>query len=447
MIAFATLLLGLITGVYPIEVTVGGAVTAVEITLDGAPAGRLEGPPWVARVDLGSDLRPRELTARGLDSEGNEVARVTQWLNLPRPPAEVEIVLENGADGAPRTAVLTWQSVSGAKPVSIGLTLDGKPLVVDGQGHAPLPPSDLKVLHVLTAELWFPPGLLARQDVVFGGEYGSRVSTELTAVPVRVHPGASLPPPERLKGWFASGGQPLPVAAVEDGPGKVILVRLPSGTEILDKLIPGRRQSAAPSLRYETRFTRQDRIRSLRHEMRLGKDDRLRFLSLSSNHYRTSRVPAELFDMTREIDYEEGGLFWHLTNNRVLGDAEKKRRIADAVAVAGLQAAAENHRRAVVLVLGGDEDEDSSRYDPDAVRSYLESIHVPLFVWSLYGPNTAGAQRWGGAEDISTVNKLSAAVARLRAELEAQRIVWLDGRYLPQAIALSPNAQGVDLPR
>lgn len=447
MIAFATLLLGLISGVYPIEVTVGGAVTAVEITLDGAPAGRLEGPPWVARVDLGADLRPREMTARGLDAEGREVARVTQWLNLPRPPAEVEIVLENGANGTPKAAVLTWQSVSGVKPASIGLTLDGKPLVVDEQGRAPLPPSNLKVLHVLTAELWFPPGLLARKDVVFGGEYGSEVSTELTAVPVRVHQGATLPPPERLEGWFASAGHPLPVAAVEDGPGKVIFVRLPSGTEILDKLLPGRRRPSVFNSRSGIQSGNDDRARSFRNEMRLGKDDKVRFLSLSSNPFRNSRVPAELFDMSREISYEEGGLFWHLTNGRLLASsAVEKRRVADAVAVAGLQAAAENYRRAVVLVLGRD-GEDASHYEPDVVRKYLESIHVPLFVWSLYGPNTSVAKQWSGAEDISTIYKLSAAVARLRAELEAQRIIWVEGRHLPQAIALSPNAQGVDLPR
>jgi len=451
MIAFATLLLGLISGVYPIEVTVGGAVTAVEITLDGAPAGRLEGPPWVARIDLGSDLRPREMTARGLDAEGREVARVTQWLNLPRPPAEVEIVLENGADSAPRAAVLTWQSVSGVKPVSIGLTLDGRPLVVDEKGYAPLPPSNLKVLHVLTAELWFPPGLLARKDVVFGGEYGSEVSTELTAVPVRVQQGSSLPPIERLEGWFASASQPLPVAAVEDGPGKVIFVRLPDGIEIMDKLFP--RRGPKPVTGFSTGFgkevstAKEDRAFGFRYEMRLRKEDKVRFLSLSSSPYRDSRVPAELFDISREVRYEDGGLFFHLTNSRVLAGPEgQKRRVADAVAVAGLQATAENYRRAVVLVLGRD-DEDASRYDPETVRKYLESIRVPLFVWSLYGPNTAAAKRWGKAEDISTVVKLGTAVRKLRSELEAQRIVWLEGRYLPQAITLSPSAQGVDLPR
>jgi hypothetical protein len=234
MIAFVTLLLGLISGTYPIEVAVGGPVVAVEYVLDGAPVAEVKGPPWIAKVDLGSEIRPRELTVRALDAEGQEIARVTQWLNLPRPPAEVEIVLEKGTDGAPRAAQLTWQSVSGINPASLGLTLDGQPLRVDGNGRAPLPVTDLKVLHVLTAELWFPPGILARKDVVFGGEYGSEVSTELTAVPVRMRPGTALPPPEQLQGWFATDGQALPAAAVEDGPGKVIVVRVPGGREVLD---------------------------------------------------------------------------------------------------------------------------------------------------------------------------------------------------------------------
>ncbi|HSU82997.1 MAG TPA: hypothetical protein VLR69_11295, partial [Thermoanaerobaculia bacterium] len=77
MIAFVTLLLGLISGTYPIEVTVSGPVAAVEFTLDGADAGRVEHPPWIGRVDLGADLRPHELVARILDAQGHEISRAT----------------------------------------------------------------------------------------------------------------------------------------------------------------------------------------------------------------------------------------------------------------------------------------------------------------------------------------------------------------------------------
>jgi hypothetical protein len=431
MIAFVTLLLGLISGVYPIEITVGGSVTAVEYRLDGTLVARRDGPPWVAPVDLGSELRPRELTVVALDAGGQEIARASQWLNLPRPPAEVEIVLERGTDGAPRAAQLAWQSVSGVNPASLGLTLDGAPLKVDGKGRAPLPKADLKSLHILTAELWFPPGLLARKDVAFGGEYGSEVSTELTAVPVRLRDRATLQAPEALQDWFTAAGQPVPAAAVEDGPGKVIVVRVAGSREVLDKLVAPVRRPTLPTLR---------------SKMQLGEEDTVRFLSLSSSPFKHSKIPSELFDISSELKPADGGLFWLLTNNRLLKEPRKPaRRIADAVAVAGLQATVDNRRRAVVLVLGGSM-KDASRYAPETVRAYLASVHVPLFVWNLYGEATPDAKSWGGGEDISTIEKLEQAVDRLRTALDSQRIVWLEGRHLPQSIALTPAARGVELP-
>ena len=36
-------------------------------------------------------------------------------------------------------------------------------------------------------------------------------------------------------------------------------------------------------------------------------------------------------------------------------------------------------------------------------------------------------------------------MSRLKAELASQKIIWLDGRHLPQAIALGPEAKGVEL--
>jgi hypothetical protein len=431
MIAFVTLLLGLISGAYPIEVKVGNSVTSVEYRLDGVLVGRREGPPWVARVDLGTGLRPRVLSVHAFGADGLEIAHTSQWLNLPRPRAEVEIVLERGMDGAPRAAQLTWQNVNGVNPATVGLTLDGEPLKVDGNGRAAIPALDLKLLHVLAAALWFPPGLLARRDVAFGGEYGSEVSTELTAVPVRLRSGTALPAPAGLQEWFTAAGQPASAVAVEDGPGKVIVVRVPSGQEVLDKLVTPKRRPTLPALR---------------SKMLLGKEDGVRFLSLASNSFKSSKIPSEQFDMSHELKATTGGMFSMLSNSRLLKEAHGPAlRIADAVAVAGLQATADNRRRAVVLVLGGTV-EDSSHYRPEAVRRYLESVHVPLFIWYLYGAQTPDAKSWSGGEDISSLEKLEKAVTRLRTDLDSQRIVWLDGRHLPQSIALTPAARGVELP-
>src|SRR5215208_314117 len=95
-IAFLTLFLGLLTGSHPVELSVSGPVAAVELRLNGAPIGTVSGPPWVQRVDLGAGLLPHELVARALDADGNELARARQWVNLPRPAAEVSIAVEGG---------------------------------------------------------------------------------------------------------------------------------------------------------------------------------------------------------------------------------------------------------------------------------------------------------------------------------------------------------------
>jgi len=429
MIAFVTLLLGLISGTYPFEVTVEGPVAAVEYQLDGAPVARLTGPPWVASVDLGPEIRPCELTARALAADGSEIGRVSQWLNLPRPPAEVEISLEKDAQGAPVTARLIWQSLKGATPVS-RVTLDDQPLSVDSRGRAAFPPLDPKLPHVLTAEVLFQPGVRARKDVAFGGSFGSELSSALSAVPVRIGKGVSLPSAQSLKGWFADQGKELSVADVEAGPGKVVVVRVPTSQEVLAKLT-----------------TKNTYLPTFQPEMQLGPDDSVQLLSLSSQAFRGSGVPSELFRQSRSLTRADGGVFWYLSAFALSGEEashQPGRRVADAVAVAGLQAAAESHRRAVVLLLDGG-DADGSRYTPAAVRRYLELLRVPLFVWSLPGAKAPTAKAWGGAEDVSSIPKLSRAVARLRAELESQKIVWIEGHHLPQAVGLTTAARGVEL--
>ena len=179
-IAFITLFLGLALGPHSVELAVEGPVASVELLLDGTVAGRIEEPPWKGEISFGSTLVPHELVARALDAEGREVARARQWVNLPRPPAEVEIVLEG--TGNPSKARLTWQSRTGAQPTSIHLTLDGRPLALGPDGRAALTAYDPESAHVLSAELHFPSNVVARRDAVFGGKYGSEVSTDLTAV-------------------------------------------------------------------------------------------------------------------------------------------------------------------------------------------------------------------------------------------------------------------------
>jgi hypothetical protein len=428
-IAFLTLFLGLTSGRQPVALTVQGPVAAVELVLDGTAVLRV-GPPWRTKIDFGTALEPHELIARALDDKGQEVGRVRQVINLPRPPAEVEILLENDAKGQPAGAHLTWHSLTGEKPAAVSLLLDGQPVGLDGNAHAALPPVDPEVSHILSAEVRFGAAVVARKDIGFGGRWGDEVSTELTAVPVRLRPGKILPPAAALQGWVLTDGKPVPVAAVEESRAQLLVVRDNEARLALENYD---RQKAGKSLQAGI-GERQ------RFQMTLGKDDQIRFVWPSAKSFTGQGVPAELFDASRDYTGKDGGLLWLL--GRALPQTEKfDQRLADATAVAGLQALAGNRPRAVLLVLGYNA-KDVSRYDAGAVRHYLESVRVPLIIWALDRASLA-ASAWGGAEDISTLPKLESTFKKLNDELAWQRILWVEGSHLPRAISLSPAAAEV----
>jgi hypothetical protein len=425
-IAFLTLFLGLTLGRYPVQLAVEGPVAAVELVLDGTPAGRVQGPPWTGEVDFGPGLQPHELVARALDARGQEIGSARQWINLPRPDAEVEIVLEpgaapvQGAEARPAAARLAWQNLTGARP-AIHLTLDGQPLAVGEDGRAPLPAVSSESVHVLSAELEFPSHVTARKDAVFGGRWGSEISAELTAVPVRLRGGRDLTP-EALCGQLLADGQPLSVAAVEDSPAQVVIVRDIGAGPAIGELVQGSRY-----------------FDLLRYEMGLGKDDEVHLMlpvALAS----ASSVPTELFSLSPALTLRNGGVFWVLSQ-ALPGADVKGQRLADAVAVAGLRASTGNRPRAVVLVVSG-HPRDGSRYASAVVRQYLETLRVPLFIWC---PEKKGAQSpelasWGEVTDVSSLSALRGAVSRLKDALAAQRIVWVEGQHLPQSITAAAGA-------
>jgi hypothetical protein len=428
-IAFLTLFLGLTAGQQPVALEVQGPVTAVELVLDGTAVGRMAGPPWRTNLDFGTGLEPHELIARALDDKGQEVGRARQILNLPRPAAEVEIVVENGPKG-PAGARLTWRSLTGEKPAAASLFLDGQPLQLDAEARAALPRVDAETPHILSAEVRFSGLVVARKDISFGGPSGE-VSTNLTAVPVRLKPGKTLPAAASLQGWILTDGKPVPVTAVEEGMPQLLVVRDNEARPFLE--VHDREPGNGTALAAVVSQGRRSR-------MTLGKDGRIRFVWPAAQSFAGQDVPSELFDASRDYTSKDGGLLWLL--GRALPQTDKaEQRLADATAVAGLQALAGNRPRAVLLVLGKNA-RDASRYSAATVRHYLESVRVPLIAWALDSSSPA-ASAWGGAADISTLPHLEAAFKRLDNELAAQRILWIDGSYLPGAISLSPAAAEV----
>ncbi len=419
-------------------------MAAVEILLDGAVAERLEGAPWKGTIDFGPDLAPHELVARALDAQGREVARTRQWVNLPRPAAEVEIALEGSGDNtAPAAARVTWQRLNLESPSEVKLLFDGQPLALDATGRAVLPRYDPGSSHVLTAELRFPSDVTARKDIVFGGEYGE-THTELTAVPLRLGRGRNLPPVRELEGWFQGPGGPLAVHAVEKGQAELYVVRVPESHQVRERIGPtaDRRRITAVPERQQIGQQAVPMRGGYRDDfaLRFSDETRMRFVSPWAQVYQGSGVRSELFDIAPGASGVEG-LYPYLTRGYFRTSGNEVLRFADAAATAGLSAMAGEHRRAV-LVLLDERSVDASRYDALAVRRYLASIRVPLFVWSLDGPPASPeVAAWGKVEDVSSSRKLERAFSELRADLERQRIVWVEGQHLPGAIALGAAAR------
>jgi hypothetical protein len=430
MIAFLSLFFGLITGSYPIELAVNGPAASVEIVVDGRSAGTLPGPPWKGTINFGPVLRPHRVVARALDAQGHELGRTEEWVNLPHPLSKAEIVLEGGGSNPPKAAKVVWTNLKGEKLRSIVLTFDGLPVALDAEGRGILPRHDLSSIHVLAAEVEFSPLESVHRDLAYGGEYGSEVSTELTGVPVRARSG-ELPPADKLGGWLTADGKPLSVAAVEEGPAQLYVVRVPASEEVRQEM---GRYGSLP--------------RDLKFEMQLGREDRIRFVSPVPRRVASSGERSDLFDISPDYDHRQGGLPWLLMRFGPPPKSVSKGqevRIADAVAVAGQQAMAQNRRRAVLLILSGKE-KDASAYDPAMVRRYLASLRVPLVVWTLGKPAPGStAVAWGPSEDVSVVRNLYRAAGELRELLDAQRIVMVDGRHLPQSIALTSKAAGMEL--
>jgi hypothetical protein len=176
----------------------------------------------------------------------------------------------------------------------------------------------------------------------------------------------------------------------------------------------------------------------------LTPDQRVRFLWPVSRREEGAAQSFDLFPWSQPFTAREAGYFWLLTEIALPEQLDGPQRLADAVAIAGLSAAEQERRRAVVLVVSSDP-ADESRIDALRVRRFLNRLRVPLAVWTPSPRAARNPGPWGPSTDISSLRKLEAAVRDLHRLLDQQRIVWIDGLHLPHTVSLSADASGVSL--
>jgi hypothetical protein len=311
----------------------------------------------------------------------------------------------------------------GPHPDHISLTFDGRELVLDAARRAKLPSFDGSTLHVLSAQVEFGGGVQGRADRVLGGGSSEDASSELTAVPIR-SAGGKMPSVESLQGRLVRNGVPLRVTGVERGPATLVVVRNLGAQGLAWRL---RSLLRGPFGGDPTKLEKEDRLQVQWPVVREISDvDSANVLYEASRTYTGAQM--SIGSLITEVGYPAPNA--------------QPRRFADAVAVAGLQAARFYSPRAVLLVLGPS-DKDESRHDPASVRRYLERLHAPLYVWSLMQGGPGPAAAWGTYTDVTKAATLLAATDRIREDLRSQSIVWVEGRYLPQEITLVDRGDGI----
>lgn len=419
-IAFATLFLGLTVGPHPVEVLVGTDVASVEILLDGRSIARLDRAPWRGLCNLGLELAPRSLEAVAYDHDGEELGRTTQWLNVPRPPAQGRIFLDTDSATGRVIARFHSTSITQEVPDSVSVQFDGKLLPADGPNQIVLPDHDPDQLHYLRVDFEFAEGLNSTVEHTFGGSFTDEVGANLTAVAVQLD--KSTTEPRSLPvGWLQARGEDLSIVDLVEGPVEIALVRDQSAQSDIDRMVS------------------RERV-DFRAVGSLKRGYSLTFLRPFAERMERSDTDLRIFKTTRLTAFD-GGVFGLMAGVRERRAPVQLQRLSDALAVAGLSVSVDGHRRAVVLVVGS-EPFDNSRHSPASVRRYLEKMRVPLFVWS-----TAGAREtlWGPAEDASSMTRIERRTKQMIKSLERQRIAWVRGVYLPPEITLAGGETGIRL--
>jgi hypothetical protein len=424
VVSFLTLFLGLAWGERPVAVAVRGDVAIVELRLDGFVAGQLAGAPWKGSVDFGPDLLPHELVAVALDSSGKEIGTARRWVNLPRPSAEASFVLEMPSPDGTRIARLSWHCIGMVRPLKSKLTFDGKTLKVSTLSRFELPSYDPAQAHVLRADLDFGRAAATAVAIV-GGQERDQTSAELTAVPIRLTGAGPVPTTSAMAEWFHVDGKPVRVEAVEEGRARVMIVVDDSAARDLKRLAERKSSEAPLQLPGFAEY----------------------FVGIPrASERRQPGYVYHVFPLIGPLGPKDGDVA-KVASKRVEGLGRLGlawENLSLAVASAAASAAEGGHRRAVVVVLGSFP-LDAGELTPALVKPYLESLRVPLRVIQV--DPAPELTKWGELRHAPTRPLLEQAVAAVADDLERQRIVWIDGKYLPQSISLAPQAAGIELAR
>lgn len=387
---------GLVNGVLEVEVDLGGSTGPAALYLDGVEACAPTAAEPKCRVDLGAGLHVHllELVVEGT---GGGAQKVDRWLNRPGYEADLEIELASRPIGNVCGGRLNWFDVHGRHPADLEADAAGERMAVSPDTRTfGYPCPEVGSTEVVTAEIAFDDGRRA-VAAALAADSGRSAGAEPQVMVLEAKSSATDPCAPAI------GAVAGAVAAAE-----------PQGFEVAFVLDPTVNFAALAGLHggvasgwdlATTALSGADRLWYVRPDVSLeridgfagGRDTWLgQFFQVAS-----SPAPAEL-------------------------------RLADAVATAGLAAAAAPRRRAVVLVLGSGPLADASRFSTEQVRSYLAEIGVPLQVIRTAQGRPNG---WPSGVEADSLDGFAGALEGVRDRIDAQCVGWFPAHLEQRQIA------------
>jgi hypothetical protein len=430
VIEILTLLHGLLMGPIEVHLRVPPETASIAVSLDGVPLIEHAGPPWRVEIPFPEVPRPAHLGLVALDAERRSLAELDRFVNLDLESCEPP----DGRSIETVTPVLIELPEGAAEPTA--QTLAGRFRIGD------------QPLEVVAVEAG-PAELLVVQDPAIQAIF-DQLSITYLGTESRQRLGRNDDRDQDILHEAIQSLEPLPEGGWEEG-----------GDDGADDgsatTAEGMRN---PRQRVQEQRLRSGSFRGWRGFADFELEGRIRYLWPAGPPVARLERETVVFPVIGPFDPGLDGVLWHLQTAAGVGHGQ---RLADAVAIAGFQAAATCRRRAVVL-FEALETRDASLLEGPEVLSWLESVQVPLFALRsreldpTSNIDKANADRirkddpWGGStilldRDVTvrlpqTADRFARFQQRVEASLERQRVVWLEGRHLPSEIDSSADDGG-----
>lgn len=394
-----TFSVGLLIGLFPVVVDMGGHLGTARLRLDGLIVCEVSAKAPACLVDLGPDPKVHSLDLERLDGDRHVVEEIHRWVNRPGVDAKLRATGACGPTHPECEFHIEWAHPARLDPSTLTAALDGHPVSTAVESTIRFQFPKDRHPQILTFEAGFPDGTHAALTETLHGDFPASAQVSLRSVILEASSRGIAQ--KSTASNLAKAG--VNVKALDEGPGELLFIVEPQAFRDRSNMI------AEVSSRPRRFGSLQD---FAVHHILLANE------SLSSVEVVTNR--------SHDSPQTTGVSWAQLLIDASLQSVDLRTRMSDAVAVAGYRMGALPRRRLAILVLGdqrlANDHSDEGEFDPSQAQEYLREIQVPLVVWRI---GSRSAPEWPLGPVIESAADLADAATQARAQLDRQRVAWV----------------------